>query len=176
MDMPSKQRPTEGQLALARAVADGVSSHGDAVTTLPAAIYTDADRFAAEQECLFHCLPQVIAPSALLPRADMAVAHDGFGVPLLISRDRQGKAHIFYNVCRHRGTRLVEGSEPVSAPKIVCPYHAWCYRYDGELAGIPRSDSFPGLDKEDHRLRELPSVESGGSSGLPAKKRISAMR
>lgn len=162
MDMPSKQRPTEGQLALARAVAAGLNSHGDAVTSLPASNYTDAERFELEQARLFGRLPLVIAPSALLPEANMAVAHDGFGMPLLLSRDSQGKAHIFFNVCRHRGTRLVEGGEAVSMPKIVCPYHAWCYRYDGELAGIPRSDSFPGVNKADHRLAELPSVEAGG--------------
>ncbi|MBA3677136.1 MAG: Rieske 2Fe-2S domain-containing protein [Sphingosinicella sp.] len=162
MDMPSKQRPTDGQLALAREVAAGRNSHGDAVTSLPASVYTDPERFRFEQERLFSRLPQVIAPSALLPRTNMAVAHDGFGTPLLLTRDGQGKAHVFFNVCRHRGTRLVEGEEAVSSPKVVCPYHAWCYRYDGELTGIPRSDSFPGVDKADHRLVELPNVEAGG--------------
>jgi nitrite reductase/ring-hydroxylating ferredoxin subunit len=162
MDMPARQRPTEGQLALASLIARGESSHGAGVTTIPASVYTDSGRFEAEQARLFSRRPMVIAPSALLPRPNMAVPHDGFGLPLLLARDKQGKAHVFYNVCRHRGTRLVEGGEPVCAPRLVCPYHAWSYALDGALDGLPRPDTFPGLDKADFRLAELPSAEAGG--------------
>jgi nitrite reductase/ring-hydroxylating ferredoxin subunit len=162
MDVQTRQRPTEGQLALAGLVAGGESTHGEGITRVPASVYTDEKRFEREMERLFGRLPQVIAPSALLPRNNMAVPHDGFGVPLLLSRDKQGKAHVLYNVCRHRGTRLVEGSEAQCAPRLICPYHAWAYALDGSLAGIPRPDTFPGLDKGDYHLAELPSVESGG--------------
>jgi phenylpropionate dioxygenase-like ring-hydroxylating dioxygenase large terminal subunit len=162
MDMPVRQRPTPGQLALARALSEGRSALGAGITSVDASAYTDPARFEAEQAALFGRLPQVIAPSALLPRPNMAVPHDGFGTPLLLTRDKAGQAHVFFNVCRHRGTRLVEGGAAQCLPRLVCPYHAWSYRLDGSLAAIPRADSFPGLNKSDHGLRELPSLEAGG--------------
>lgn len=161
MDMPTRQRPTEGQLALAHKIAAGEPSMGEAVTTVPAAVYTDPARFAAEKAALFDRLPQVIAPSALLEPGS-AVPHDQFGVPLLLTRDKQGQVHVFYNVCRHRGTRLVEGEDIQCAPMLVCPYHAWSYKLDGLLVGVPRPETFPGLDKAAHNLAELPSTEAGG--------------
>ena len=154
--------PTPGQLALARLLADGGRRRDIGITHVDAAAYTDPARHAAEQARIFTKVPLVAAPSALLPQANMAVPHDGFGKPLLIARDRDGQAHVFLNVCKHRGTRLVEGEEAVCAPRLVCPYHAWSYALDGRLAGLPRGDAFPGLDKEAFGLTRLPTREAGG--------------
>jgi Rieske 2Fe-2S family protein len=163
MDVPATMlRPSPGQRALADALARGEAALGTEVLELDASVYTDPARFEAEQEKLFARLPLVLAPSALLPAAKLAVAHDGFGVPLIISRDGDGAIHVMANVCRHRGTRLIESDDVIPAKGIACPYHAWTYGPDGTLRGLPRAVCFPGLDKSERGLVHFPSLESGG--------------
>ena len=155
-------RPSPGQRALADALARGEAAMGERIVRLPASSYVDAHRFVAEKERLFERFPLLLGPSALLPHPNQAVIHDDYGVPLIISRDGDGHVRVFANVCRHRGTRLLDAAGPVPATRIVCPYHAWAYRADGRLASLPRAECFPGFDKEENGLREFASIESGG--------------
>ncbi|GMM93030.1 aromatic ring-hydroxylating dioxygenase subunit alpha [Qipengyuania sp. MTN3-11] len=160
--LSASRRPTDGQLELARQVAAGGAKPDAAIRKVPASVYTDPDYWQREKRAIFDRLPQILCPTALVPEAGMAVPHDATGRPLLITRDGDGQAHVFLNVCRHRGTRLVEGNEVQCTKKLVCPYHAWTYAVDGRLLALPRSDSFPGLAKDEYGLVELPSLESGG--------------
>ena len=162
MNVATRIAPTAGQMALAATLAGGGTRRADTITHVDAAAYVDPARHAAEQRAIFSTAPLVIAPSALLPEPGMAVPHDGFGKPLLITRDKAGMAHVFLNVCQHRGTRLVEGSDVLCQSRLVCPYHAWTYALDGRLTGLPRADAFPGLDKADFALKRLPTHEAGG--------------
>jgi glycine betaine catabolism A len=154
--------PTPGQLALAQAIAKGAARPNRGVTHVPATAYTDPAHWAREKALLFDRAPQVLCPSALIPQANMAVPHDATGRPLLIARDNEGKVRVFLNVCRHRGTRLIEGGEVQCGKRFTCPYHAWTYSADGRLLALPRPETFPGLDKADYGLVELPSCEAGG--------------
>jgi phenylpropionate dioxygenase-like ring-hydroxylating dioxygenase large terminal subunit len=132
------------------------------VSQRPASIYTAEGRYRQESDGLFKKVPLPITVSAQLPQPGLSMAHDGYGIPLLVTRDRAGKAHVFLNACRHRGSKLQESCDPVSSGRIVCPYHAWTYALDGKLIGIARAETFEGLKKHELGLIELPSFEGAG--------------
>ena len=128
----------------------------------PASIYTSPERFEQERARIFSQVPLAITVSAILPEPGMAMPIDGFGIPLLVTRDRKGTVRVFLNGCRHRGSRLLEGCEAVRAGRVTCPYHAWTFGLDGSLIGVPRQETFPGLDRSSLGLIELTSYEAGG--------------
>ncbi|HST31196.1 MAG TPA: aromatic ring-hydroxylating dioxygenase subunit alpha [Chthoniobacterales bacterium] len=76
------------------------------------------------------------------------------GESLIVVRDSQFAIRAFFNVCRHRGTRLKEEACG-HASAIQCPYHAWTYGLDGRLIGAPHMDEVPGFDKADYPLRPV---------------------
>ncbi len=140
--------------------------------TVPAEIYVDPVRYDAELNHIFRAGPTIAAPSALLPENGSYHQLTLAGMPIVITRNKQGEAKVFANVCRHRGMKLCTSKSTEKAPRFVCPYHAWTYDLNGKLIGLPRSEIFPGLEKSDLGLLELPSCEAGGLIwvGLDADK------
>ncbi len=78
---------------------------------------------------------------------------------LLILRDKSGDARAFFNVCRHRGSKIA--AEPCGHAKaLVCPYHQWVYALDGSLTNARlMGDSF---DRDDYKLRSAEVREVAG--------------
>ncbi|HTS74316.1 MAG TPA: aromatic ring-hydroxylating dioxygenase subunit alpha [Gaiellaceae bacterium] len=58
------------------------------------------------------------------------------GEPLVVWRDSGGTAHVFSDLCIHRGTALSLGT--VEGDEIVCPYHGWRYEASGACVAIPQ--------------------------------------
>jgi Rieske 2Fe-2S family protein len=73
---------------------------------------------------------------------------------LIVARDQQQDIRAFYNVCRHRGTRLCE-EQSGHGMAIQCPYHAWTYALDGRLIGAPHMDEVRWFRKEEYSLRPV---------------------
>jgi phenylpropionate dioxygenase-like ring-hydroxylating dioxygenase large terminal subunit len=65
-------------------------------------------------------------------------------VPVVVVRDETGAERAFVNVCRHRGSVVVD--EPANRRSLQCGYHAWTYGLDGSLRSAPRSEELAGAD------------------------------
>jgi len=121
--------------------------------------FVDPERFERERHAFFLNRTQLLAYSADLPEPGSYYATGIAGKPILLTRDREGKAHAFLNACRHRGVQLAEGCGKAQA--FTCPYHAWTFALNGDLVGVPSRKAFDGL-LEDRGLIELPLVETMG--------------
>ena len=74
----------------------------------PVSRYADPARFAREQARIFMRQPIIAAHASELPEPGAYKTVELFGRSLLMTRDADGDIHVFFNVCRHRGTRLVQ--------------------------------------------------------------------
>ena len=124
-------------------------------STLPAVYYTDAAFFGREMEALFAAMwicagrvEQVEAPGQFIVREVM-------GESIIITSNAAGTVNAFYNVCRHRGTRLCEEPEGRFGGSIQCPYHAWTYDLDGTLIGAPHMEDVAHFSRADHPLHRV---------------------
>ena len=62
---------------------------------------------------------------------------------IVITRDENDRISAFYNVCQHRGNKIVT-LESGSFNKISCPYHGWSYALSGKLEHVPDRELFEG--------------------------------
>lgn len=144
-----------------RYVEEGRTFESDRITTIPVSNYTDPQRWQREMELIFKRVPLLLALSAELPEAGSYKAMEAVGLPLLITRDKSGTAHVFLNVCAHRGAPLApEGHGHCS--RFTCKYHAWTYSNDGRLLSVTDKEKFGEFDRSKRGLTELPCREKAG--------------
>lgn len=126
---------------------------------VPLDYYRD-EALAAREAELFMTQPRPIVASSEIPEADDFLVRMSMKRSLLATRDRDGKAHVFLNYCRHRGAEPASGCG--NARRHSCPYHGWAYNSKGELAAMPLADRNQELDYSQLGLLELPSEERHG--------------
>ena len=119
--------------------------------SLPGWLYFDAEFFEAEKTAFLRAAPQVVCHENEISQPGDWRTLEYLGESVIVIRGDDGAVRAFSNVCRHRGSRLVDGTGGC-AKVLTCPYHAWSYARDGRLVGVPHRNEYPGLKTEDHGL------------------------
>ena len=141
----------------AEGLADSLAPFGTS-RMLPRAAYVDPDVFDWEQRNIFsgwHCVGHASDLEGV--GAQRAVGSGANGI--LLGRDEDGIARAFATVCRHRGHELLTCGATTNRRGVVCPYHSWSFKLNGELRKAP---GFDDLDHKEFGLTELRLVDWHG--------------
>ena len=140
--------------------------------TLPRDAYLSKVHFAREADRIFHREWFAVGRQASIPAAGEYLHVEVAGESVLVVHPRSGRLRAFYNVCRHRGSRLVTDDPPCGEDadgpsgrfkgSIRCPYHAWTYGLDGELRHAPFLTESDGLRREQLGLHPVAVDTWGG--------------
>ncbi|MGB5706093.1 MAG: aromatic ring-hydroxylating dioxygenase subunit alpha [Arenicellales bacterium] len=125
---------------------------------MPNAAYIDRELFEFEREHVFASNWSAIGFIDQLEEASVKPV-DFMGLPILISKTKQGEVKVFHNVCSHRGMKLVQEQKKTNG-LVVCPYHSWTYSLKGELKATPHIGGVgvhqaDGFQCADHGLKEI---------------------
>jgi Rieske 2Fe-2S family protein len=130
--------------------------------TLPGRYFTSPEIFSEEREKIFLQRWLCVGREAQIARPGQYFLQQIGSESVIVLRDRSGQVRAYYNVCRHRGTRLCEEHRGQLSETIQCPYHAWTYSLDGRLIGAPSADTIEGFDKADWPLHPVASASWEG--------------
>src|SRR4051812_27193799 len=121
--------------------------------TLPARYYTDPELFRLDLEEFYFGSWICAGRADVIPTPGDYFLREIGGESFIVVRDPKNTVKAFYNVCRHRGTRMCTSAEGNFGARIQCPYHGWTYALDGRLLGAPHMDGVD-FNREDYPLHE----------------------
>jgi Rieske 2Fe-2S family protein len=130
--------------------------------TLPRDFYTSEAILAEERERIFAVGWNCVGRAASLAEPGAYALREVAGESIIVLRDRGGTLRAFFNVCRHRGTRICREESGRFGETLQCSYHAWTYATDGRLVGAPHMQEVPGFDKADYPLHAAAVAEWEG--------------
>jgi Rieske 2Fe-2S family protein len=130
--------------------------------TLDAMWYNAPEAFALERERIFAGEWICVGRREQLERAGDFFLAEVAGESLIVTLGKDGASRAFYNVCRHRGTRLCTESAGRFAGSIQCPYHGWTYALDGTLQVARLMGEVPDFDRAELPLHQVSLAEWEG--------------
>jgi len=129
--------------------------------TLPSRYYHEPRIYQQEQRSIFHkswCYVGHV--SQFSTAGDYRVERVADQCIFLLS-DRDSEIRAFFNVCQHRGHELLSGDGRCKN-RIVCPYHAWSYGFDGKLIQAPHTDRLQDFEPAEFSLKPVRLASCAG--------------
>ncbi len=123
-------------------------------TTLPQRYYTDPTIFQTELEKFYFRGWICAGRASEIPRPGDYFLRETGKESILIVRGDDEKVRAFFNVCRHRGTRICTTAEGRFPGRIQCGYHGWTYALDGKLIAAPHMEE-AGFCRENYPLHGI---------------------
>ncbi|WP_409523897.1 aromatic ring-hydroxylating oxygenase subunit alpha [Nitrincola sp. MINF-07-Sa-05] len=121
--------------------------------SLPQPFYNDARMFQLDIKEIFEKEWLFAGLTCEIPAKGNFITLNIGDNPIVILRGADNKVHAFFNVCRHRGSRLCV-TDKGKVAKLVCPYHKWTYELDGRLL-FAGSDMGANFDLTAHNLKPV---------------------
>lgn len=121
---------------------------------LAAWTYLNPELYELEYEAFFLARWQFVGHANQLVEPGDYLTVDLGRDNVVVIRNKDMTLRGFLNVCRHRGSRLLDGQGSCQGV-IKCPYHGWTYTFDGRLLGVPKEYDFPEIEREDNGLHEV---------------------
>jgi len=119
-------------------------------TTLIPDAYTSPDFHELELERVFGTSWVAACPTSEVARPGDAFAFTVGRASVFVVRGVDGIVRGFHNVCRHRGTQLVDEGTIHVKRFFRCPYHSWAYGLDGACLGTPLFEGSEIPESEQH--------------------------
>jgi phenylpropionate dioxygenase-like ring-hydroxylating dioxygenase large terminal subunit len=123
--------------------------------------YLDREQFEQERRKFFRETPLVAGLSVELPEPGTYRRFDDAGVPMLLTRGKDGKVRAFLNVCPHRASRIVRDDHG-KASRFTCRFHGWTFDALGRCIGVPDEAQFCGEIDASKQLVACPAEERHG--------------
>ncbi|NOC93890.1 SRPBCC family protein [Ruegeria sp. HKCCD6604] len=142
------------------AIKSGFDPDPNRALSLRKEAYIDANWFEVDRTEILAKSWQWVCHVEKLRTPGSYVATHIAGHPIAVVRDREGVLRAFYNVCKHRAHELLSGEGETT--RIMCPYHAWVYKLDGQLVRAPETDHLEAFTPRDICLDAVQVEEFAG--------------
>ncbi|MEM9011075.1 MAG: ring-hydroxylating oxygenase subunit alpha [Pseudomonadota bacterium] len=151
-ELPSKEQFDD--------ISQGYSDNPHNTLSLRAEAYVEPAWFRVDRDEIIAKTWQWVCHGEKVRAPGSYVTIEIAGRPVAVVRDRDGVLRAFYNVCKHRAHHLLSGEGRTS--RIMCPYHAWVYKLDGQLVRAPLTEHLEEFDPKSISLEPVQVEEFCG--------------